>query len=72
MMYKINFTDGTVEKEDSVYFSNRALPIQTRFEIDEFLDNTRLKLDADIEKYTSRGSHWIVGAIENISIRLVK
>src|SRR5277367_194242 len=72
LMRKINFSTGEVEKEDTVYFSNRAVPIQSRFEIDDFIDNVKQKLEADLEKYTSKGSNWIVGNIENISLRLVK
>ena len=56
-MQKINVADGTVEKEASVYFSNKAVPIQTESEITEFIDNIRIKQDKSIEKYTSKGSN---------------
>jgi len=72
LMHKVNFADGTVDKEDAVYFSHRAVPIQSESEIDEFLERVRTKLEADIEKYTNKSSIWIIHNIENISPRLVK
>src|SRR5258707_13098616 len=72
MMYKINLLDGSVEKEDNVHFSTKAAPIQIKEEISDFLDNVGKKLDSGIEKYTSKGSNWVVANIENISLRLVK
>src|SRR5277367_3870379 len=43
LMRKINFADRTVEKEDTVYFSNRAVPIQSPFEINVFINNVSNK-----------------------------
>ena len=47
-------------------------PIQIKEKIADFLDNVGKKLDSGIEKYTSKGSNWVVANIENISLRLVK
>src|SRR5277367_878000 len=71
-VHKINFSTGEVEKEDVIYISNRAVPIQSQAEFIEFIDNIGTKLDADLDKYTSRGSNWIISSIDNISIRLVR
>src|SRR5271163_3502959 len=71
-MQKINVTDGSVEKEDVCYFTNKATPIQTEADITTFIDNYGKKLDASIEKFTTKGSNWVVASIDNISLRLVK
>src|SRR5207247_2567053 len=72
VLHKINITDVTVEKEETVYMSNKTVPIQSREEISEFVDNVGSKLETDIEKFTSKGSNWLVTSIENITLRLVK
>ena len=72
MMRKINFTDGSIDKEDAMYFTNKAAPIQSESCIDEFLNNVGKKLQSSIENFTNKGSNWIVSSIENIALRLVR
>ena len=71
-MQKINITDGTVEKEDVCYFTNKVTPLQAEADINSFIDDIGKKLDSSIEKFTTKGSNWVVASIENISLRLVK
>src|SRR5438552_5079287 len=59
-------------QEDRSFFSNKAIPIHSDEDIAEFLQDVNDKLEAYIENYTSRGSNWIVAAIEKLSIHLVK
>ena len=71
-MQKINITDGSVEKEDDCFFSNRAIPIHSIRDIVDFIDTVAMKLQEDIDKYTAHGSNWIVKTINHIAIRLVR
>ena len=72
LMHKIKMPEGTVEKEDLTHMSTRAMPLQTRNDIDEFIDNVKEKLESHIDKYTSKGSNWVVAGIEQIALRLVR
>ena len=72
LMHKIKMPEGTVEKEDLTHMSTRAMPLQTRNDINEFIDNVKEKLERHIDKYTSKGSNWVVASIEQISLRLVR
>ena len=72
LMHKIKFPEGTVEKEDVTHMSTNAMALQTRNDIEEFITNVKDGLEKHIEKYTSNGSNWIVGSIEEISLRLVR
>ena len=72
LMHKINILDGTVDKEENIYFTNKAASIQVKEDIADFLINVGKKLDQGIEKYTSKGSNWIVSNIENIKLHFIK
>ena len=72
LMQKIRLLDGTVEMEDPTHMSVNAMALQTRGDIDEFITNVREGLETHIENYTSKGSNWIVGSIEEIALRLVR
>ena len=68
---KINFSDGTVEKEDSSYMSTNARPIVIEDSIEKLIDNIKADLGDKIENYTSRGSNWIVADIKTLIVKLV-
>ena len=72
LMHKINISDGSIEREDYTHFSSYSMPIQSSDDINDFLDDVMIKLGAHIDNYTSKGSNWVVAAIEEIALRLVK
>src|SRR5271156_6647352 len=71
-MYKVDIPTGRVLEEDFTYSSTKVTAIQSRDEIHDFLDYVQRKLEAHIEKFTSKGSGWIVGGINEIAVKLVK
>ena len=71
-MHEIRMPEGTVEKEDLTHISTRAMPLQTHADIDDFIENVKERLEAHIDKYTSKGSNWVVASIEHIALRLVR
>ena len=71
LFYKINFIDGSVEKEDVSYMSTTATLIQNKADIDELIINSIAKLDEDIESFTNKGSNWIVQEIKTLIVKLV-
>ena len=60
LMHKIRMPEGTVEKDDLTHISTRAIPLQTHTDIDDFIENVKERLEAHIDKYTSKGSNWVV------------
>ena len=70
LFHKINFIDGTVEKEDSHYMSLRAMVVNAGV-IDSFIKVALEKLDEKIEAYTNKGSNSVVAAITQLSLRFV-
>ena len=68
---KINFTDGTVEKEDLGYMSVDAMVVQPGDIISSLIDHASDDLKEKIDTYTNKGSNWIVGAIPQFTLSLV-
>ena len=71
LFQKINFRDGTVAEEDRGYMSVDAVVVETASDLDYAIENSQANLDAKIDAYTNRGSNWIVGAIEELTLSLV-
>jgi len=69
---KINISDGSVEKEDYSYFSNTATPIQTEQCVEMFLNDTKNALSEHVDKFTRKGSNWIVQSIDFLCVRVVR
>ena len=72
LMHKIYISNGKVMQEDRSHFSSKATPIQVEADIEEFLQDVSEKLTIHIDRFTQKGSNWIVAAIEQVSIHLVK
>ncbi len=66
--HKINFIDGTVDKEDYDYMSVDATIVHN---VDSLIDNAFEDLDEKIENFTRKGSNWIVAGIEQLIIKVV-
>jgi len=71
LFYKINFTDGTVEKEIVTYISTSARPIKEKLDINNLIDDSIPKLDEEIETFTNMGSNWILQEIKTLIVKLV-
>ena len=71
LFYKINCTDGTIEKEDISYMSTCATPIVTKSDIDRLVHHSTAELEEKIETFTNKGSNWIVGEIKTLILKIV-
>ena len=71
LFQKIDISDGTVACEDRGYMSVDAMVVQTRSDIDDAIETAIQDLDDKIDNYISRGSNWVVGAIERLILSVV-
>src|SRR5277367_6549083 len=71
-MHKIDISSSKVMQKNRSHFSSKATPIQVEADIEEFLQDVSEKLTIHIDRFTQKGSNWIVAAIEQVSIYLVK
>ena len=68
---KIDVSTGEVDREVVSFLSTSATPILWEEDIREFISNTRVQLDEEIETFTNNGSNWIVGHIPSVIVKLV-
>ena len=68
---KINFTDGTIEKEVVTFMSTISTPIKEKLDINNLIDNSITKLDEEIETFTNMGSNWILQEIKTLIVKPV-
>jgi hypothetical protein len=68
LFYKINFRDGKVDEEDHGYMSVDAMVVHN---VDSLIENASADLATKIEDYTNNGSNWVVGAIEQLILKVV-
>ena len=71
-MHKVNLADGTVDVEKTFYFNTKATPIQSDIDIADFINLIQDKLEKQIDKFTNRGSNWVVASIDNVKLSLVR
>ena len=69
---KVNIADGAVDDEKTFFFSTKAVPIQAESDIDELVERSRNKISTQIDKFTNRGSNWVVASINNIVLGLAR
>src|SRR5271156_2993226 len=71
-MHKVNLADGTVDVDKTFFFSTKATPIQNDSDIGELIDNLQNKIESQTDKFTNRGSNWIVVSINDVRLSLVR
>ena len=71
-MHKVNISDGRVDGEKTFYFSTKAAPIQTISDAADLVSSFQAKVDEKIDRFTNKGSNWVVAAINDIKLCLVK
>jgi len=71
-MHKVNLADGAVDVEKTFFFNIKATPIQSDTDIDEFIVKIQSKLETQIDKFTNHGSNWVVAAINDVKLCLVR
>ena len=71
LFLKVNFNDGTVDEEDRGYMSLNAMAVQNSDDLEDVVDIANFELQEKIDSYTSKGSNWVVGAIEQLIMSLV-
>ena len=70
--HKVNIADGAVDEEKTFFFSTKAAPIQTESDIDELVQRSNAKVSNQIDKFTNRGSNWVVAALNFVVLGLAR
>src|SRR5271156_325801 len=71
LFLKVNFNEGTVDEEDRGYMSLNAMAVQNSDNLEDVVEIANFELQEKIDSSTSKGSNWVVGAMEQLIMSLV-